>query len=94
LQGTPLEKAVNPGSIDDLTLLAFYEELARKRAVRHQGPEGNSTPSVGPTAQPTFSFRCPARQGGAGDRSCVTGDHHPFRGLAVPGPRARRSGRS
>ncbi|MER6329803.1 acetoacetate--CoA ligase [Streptomyces sp. NPDC001034] len=31
LQGTPLEKAVNPGSIDDLTLLAFYEELARKR---------------------------------------------------------------
>ncbi len=32
LQGTPLEKAVNPGSIDDLALLAFYEELARKRA--------------------------------------------------------------
>ncbi|MGW4302468.1 acetoacetate--CoA ligase [Streptomyces sp. NPDC004376] len=31
LQGTPLEKAVNPGSIDDLTLLGFYEELARKR---------------------------------------------------------------
>jgi acetoacetyl-CoA synthetase len=32
LQGTPLEKAVNPGSIDNLDLLAFYEELARKRA--------------------------------------------------------------
>ncbi|MGW4198915.1 acetoacetate--CoA ligase [Streptomyces sp. NPDC005004] len=31
LQGTPLEKAVNPGSIDDLSLLGFYEELARKR---------------------------------------------------------------
>ncbi|MCH0555134.1 acetoacetate--CoA ligase [Streptomyces sp. MUM 16J] len=32
LQGTPLEKAVNPGSVDDLALLGFYEELARKRA--------------------------------------------------------------
>ncbi|MGW4324014.1 acetoacetate--CoA ligase [Streptomyces sp. NPDC004684] len=32
LQGTPLEKAVNPGSIDDLDLLRFYEDLARKRA--------------------------------------------------------------
>ncbi|MFF9316007.1 acetoacetate--CoA ligase [Streptomyces sp. NPDC014748] len=32
LQGTPLEKAVNPGSIDDLDLLRFYENLARKRA--------------------------------------------------------------
>lgn len=32
LQGTPLEKAVNPGSIDNLGLLSFYEELARKRA--------------------------------------------------------------
>ncbi|MGD6750563.1 acetoacetate--CoA ligase [Streptomyces sp. BH105] len=32
LQGTPLEKAVNPGSIDDLDLLKFYEEIARKRA--------------------------------------------------------------
>ncbi|MEV6804425.1 acetoacetate--CoA ligase [Streptomyces sp. NPDC017405] len=31
LQGTPLEKAVNPGSIDNLALLHFYEELARKR---------------------------------------------------------------
>ncbi|MGW4277324.1 acetoacetate--CoA ligase [Streptomyces seoulensis] len=31
LQGTPLEKAVNPGSIDDLDLLHFYEDLARKR---------------------------------------------------------------
>ncbi|MDQ0814571.1 acetoacetyl-CoA synthetase [Streptomyces sp. B3I7] len=32
LQGTPLDKAVNPGSIDNLDLLHFYEELARKRA--------------------------------------------------------------
>ncbi|GAB1330827.1 acetoacetate--CoA ligase [Streptomyces sennicomposti] len=32
LQGTPLEKAVNPGSIDDLDMLRFYEDLARKRA--------------------------------------------------------------
>ncbi|MEV7130400.1 acetoacetate--CoA ligase [Streptomyces sp. NPDC093260] len=32
LQGTPLEKAVNPGSIDDLAMLRFYEDLARKRA--------------------------------------------------------------
>ncbi|MEU8852709.1 acetoacetate--CoA ligase [Streptomyces sp. NPDC048564] len=32
LQGTPLERAVNPGSIDNLDLLHFYEELARKRA--------------------------------------------------------------
>ncbi|QNP73913.1 acetoacetate--CoA ligase [Streptomyces roseirectus] len=32
LQGTPLEKAVNPGSVDDLDLLHFYEDLARTRA--------------------------------------------------------------
>jgi len=32
LQGTPLHKAVNPGSIDNLDLLHFYEDLARKRA--------------------------------------------------------------
>lgn len=32
LQGTPMEKAVNPGSIDNLDLLSFYEDLARKRA--------------------------------------------------------------
>ena len=32
LQGTPLEKAVNPGSIDNLDLLRFYEDLARSRA--------------------------------------------------------------
>ncbi|MBO1331476.1 acetoacetate--CoA ligase [Streptomyces sp. VRA16 Mangrove soil] len=32
LQGTPLEKAVNPGSIDNLELLRFYEDIARKRA--------------------------------------------------------------
>ncbi|MFJ3163723.1 acetoacetate--CoA ligase [Streptomyces kanasensis] len=32
LQGTPLDKACNPGSIDDVSLLHFYEELARRRA--------------------------------------------------------------
>ncbi|GAA3774877.1 acetoacetate--CoA ligase [Streptomyces phyllanthi] len=32
LQGSPLEKAVNPGSIDNLDLLRFYEDLARERA--------------------------------------------------------------
>ncbi|WP_338776325.1 acetoacetate--CoA ligase [Streptomyces sp. DG1A-41] len=32
LQGTPLENAVNPGSIDNVDLLRFYEDLARKRA--------------------------------------------------------------
>ncbi|ARZ71277.1 acetoacetyl-CoA synthetase [Streptomyces albireticuli] len=31
LQGTPLEKAVNPGSVDDAGLLRFYEELGRAR---------------------------------------------------------------
>ncbi|MGC5412489.1 acetoacetate--CoA ligase, partial [Streptomyces sp. DT225] len=31
LQGTALEKAVNPGSIDNLELLHFYEKLARER---------------------------------------------------------------
>ncbi|MFD3871435.1 acetoacetate--CoA ligase [Streptomyces sp. NPDC058623] len=31
LQGTPLAKAVNPGSVDHPELLAFYEELARTR---------------------------------------------------------------
>jgi acetoacetyl-CoA synthetase len=31
LQGTALEKAVNPGSVDNLELLRFYEELARGR---------------------------------------------------------------
>lgn len=30
--GHPLDKAVNPGSIDNLDLLHFYEDLARKRA--------------------------------------------------------------
>ncbi|GHA80645.1 acetoacetate-CoA ligase [Streptomyces thermoviolaceus subsp. thermoviolaceus] len=34
LQGTPLDKAVNPGSVDDLDLLRFYEDLARTRARR------------------------------------------------------------
>ncbi|GAA3125345.1 acetoacetate--CoA ligase [Streptomyces rectiviolaceus] len=32
LQGTALAKAVNPGSVDNLDLLRFYEELARKRS--------------------------------------------------------------
>ncbi len=31
LQGTPMEKAVNPGSVDDLSLLRFYEDLAATR---------------------------------------------------------------
>ncbi|MEU4212623.1 acetoacetate--CoA ligase [Streptomyces sp. NPDC026206] len=31
LQGTPLEKAVNPGSVDNAGLLSFYERLARER---------------------------------------------------------------
>ncbi|MGW2229598.1 acetoacetate--CoA ligase [Streptomyces formicae] len=31
LQGTPLDKAVNPGSVDDLDLLRHYEEIARNR---------------------------------------------------------------
>ncbi|MFD6437334.1 acetoacetate--CoA ligase [Streptomyces venezuelae] len=32
LQGTPLDKAVNPGSVDRLELLDFYADLARERA--------------------------------------------------------------
>jgi acetoacetyl-CoA synthetase len=32
LQGTPLAEAVNPGSVDDLGLLRFFEGLARERA--------------------------------------------------------------
>ncbi len=32
LQGTPLEKAVNPGSVDDIGVFGFYEELAARRA--------------------------------------------------------------
>ncbi|AWK09373.1 acetoacetate--CoA ligase [Streptomyces spongiicola] len=32
LQGTALTRAVNPGSVDDLDLLRFYEDLARERA--------------------------------------------------------------
>ncbi|KNB49985.1 acetoacetate--CoA ligase [Streptomyces caatingaensis] len=31
LQGTPLEKAVNPGSVDDVELLRFYVDLAKAR---------------------------------------------------------------
>ncbi|MFF1699909.1 acetoacetate--CoA ligase [Streptomyces sp. NPDC058257] len=32
LQGTALDKAVNPGSVDNLDLLRFYEDLARERS--------------------------------------------------------------
>ncbi|WP_069812127.1 acetoacetate--CoA ligase [Streptomyces sp. TP-A0874] len=32
LQGTALEKAVNPGSVDDVGLLRFYERVARERS--------------------------------------------------------------
>jgi acetoacetyl-CoA synthetase len=32
LQGTALEKAVNPGSVDNLDLLRFYADLARQRS--------------------------------------------------------------
>ncbi|MET7641243.1 acetoacetate--CoA ligase [Streptomyces sp. NPDC005438] len=31
LQGTSLEKAVNPGSVDNVELLRFYEDLAQRR---------------------------------------------------------------
>jgi acetoacetyl-CoA synthetase len=31
LQGTPLDKAVNPGSVDNVDLLTFYAELSRTR---------------------------------------------------------------
>lgn len=31
LQGTALDKAVNAGSVDNLDLLRFYEDLARTR---------------------------------------------------------------
>ncbi|WP_275560461.1 acetoacetate--CoA ligase [Streptomyces sp. 5-6(2022)] len=31
LQGTSLDKAVNPGSVDDVELLRYYERLARER---------------------------------------------------------------
>ncbi|PJE99336.1 acetoacetate--CoA ligase [Streptomyces carminius] len=31
LQGTELDRAVNPGSVDDVELLRFYERLARER---------------------------------------------------------------
>ncbi|MCS0639573.1 acetoacetate--CoA ligase [Streptomyces sp. LP05-1] len=34
LQGTELTKAVNPGSVDNLGLLSFYQELGRTRAER------------------------------------------------------------
>ena len=32
LQGTALDKAVNPGSVDDVEVLRFYERLARERS--------------------------------------------------------------
>ncbi len=37
LQGTPLDKAVNPGSIDDVGLLHFYENLAAERGTARDG---------------------------------------------------------
>ncbi|EFL21399.1 acetoacetate-CoA ligase [Streptomyces himastatinicus ATCC 53653] len=33
LQGTSLDKAVNPGSVDDIDLLKYYERLARTKGV-------------------------------------------------------------
>ncbi|MFI0779845.1 acetoacetate--CoA ligase [Streptomyces sp. NPDC021212] len=33
LQGTALDKAVNPGSVDDIDLLRYYERLARTKGV-------------------------------------------------------------
>jgi acetoacetyl-CoA synthetase len=39
LQGTPLAKAVNPGSVDDLGLLRFFERLARDRAAAGDGDQ-------------------------------------------------------
>ncbi|MYS23129.1 acetoacetyl-CoA synthetase [Streptomyces sp. DvalAA-14] len=35
LQGVPLDEAVNPGSVDDLAVLRFYERLAAQRAGDH-----------------------------------------------------------
>lgn len=40
LQGTPLDRAVNPGSVDDLGPLRFFEELARERAARAAAEAG------------------------------------------------------
>ncbi|MFJ2115597.1 acetoacetate--CoA ligase [Streptomyces sp. NPDC087850] len=37
LQGAPLDKAVNAGSVDNVELLRFYEDLGRTRAVRPLG---------------------------------------------------------
>ncbi|MDH2393510.1 acetoacetate--CoA ligase [Streptomyces sp. HNM0663] len=37
LQGTPVDKAVNPGSVDNLELLRFYEDLARTRRSQNRG---------------------------------------------------------
>ena len=42
--------------------------------------------------RPSVSATRPGCGRGSGDRGCVTGDHHPIRGLAVPGPRASRPG--
>jgi acetoacetyl-CoA synthetase len=41
LQGTPLDRAVNPGSVDDLEVLRFYERVAAQRAA------GSSEASAG-----------------------------------------------
>ncbi|MFD9211128.1 acetoacetate--CoA ligase [Streptomyces sioyaensis] len=42
LQGTPLDKAVNPGSVDNLELLRFYERVARDRATDGASADGAS----------------------------------------------------
>ncbi|GLV77696.1 acetoacetate--CoA ligase [Streptomyces hygroscopicus] len=43
LQGTSLDKAVNPGSVDDVELLRYYERLARDK----NGPAPSPGPSGG-----------------------------------------------
>ncbi|MEN2417592.1 acetoacetate--CoA ligase [Streptomyces rimosus] len=40
LQGTALEKAVNPGSVDNIELLRFYERIAAERAAGPAAQEG------------------------------------------------------
>ncbi|MDT0442644.1 acetoacetate--CoA ligase [Streptomyces johnsoniae] len=40
LQGVPLERAANPGSVDDPELLRFFERMARERATVSDGDYG------------------------------------------------------
>lgn len=42
LQGTSLDKAVNPGSVDDIDLLRYYERLARAKGVSPGRTPGRS----------------------------------------------------